>query len=73
MGAPPKNYTVRIASIEFAEKMLNHSTRLLMMDDNIIFDACLILNITIWPKLDKNTDDVVLEKQKIIGRKHLLQ
>ena len=44
-----------------------------MMDDNIIFDACLILNITIWPKLDKNTDQVVLEKQKIIGRKHLLQ
>ena len=32
--------------------------------ENIIFDVCLILNTTVWPKLDDTTDDeVVLEKQ----------
>ena len=32
--------------------------------DNFIFDVCMILNTTVWPKLDDNTDDeFVLEKQ----------
>ena len=32
--------------------------------ENIIFDVCLILNTTVWPKFDDTTDDeVVLEKQ----------
>ena len=31
---------------------------------DIIFDVCLVLNATLWPKLDHNTDDeVILEKQ----------
>ena len=31
---------------------------------DIIFDVCMVLNITICPKLDNNTDDeAILEKQ----------
>lgn len=31
---------------------------------DIIFDVCLILSTTVWPKLDNNTDDeAILEKQ----------
>ena len=74
MGAPPKNQAV-----EIVEKILAcleqqfHSVykedaqplnEVADDGDNIIFYVCLILNITVWPKLDENTDDeVVFEKQ----------
>ena len=41
--------------------------------DKIIFDVCVILNITVWTKVDDYTDDeVVLEKQ-ISAMKNLLK
>ena len=74
MGAPPKNQAVEIVEKTLAcfEQQFHSVYRedaqplneVADDGDNIIFYVCLVLNITVWPKLDENTDDeVVFEKQ----------